>query len=129
MDTLNERYCTRMPITLASLAGAFLRVGGRLCTFTPAIEQAQAVREALARHRCGEVRTFECIRRPLHVVRPNEGDGAQRRRKRPHRMNDAPAEAVDSHTAAGSTPFAVPATECAGHSGYLTFATFLGPEK
>lgn len=52
--------------------------GGRICSFSPCIEQVQKTCDRLRELRCVEVTTFECLERPyevkkVHLVKQNAG--------------------------------------------------------
>lgn len=44
-----------------------LRLGGRICTFSPCIEQVQRTCEALRNHRFSDLTTVECLARPFSI--------------------------------------------------------------
>lgn len=51
------------PETAIAHAAAVLRVKGKLCSFSPCIEQISATVEALAKHGFGLLKTVECVER------------------------------------------------------------------
>lgn len=98
--------------------------GGRVCSFSPCIEQVQRTCEALAEEGFEEISTLEVLLR-VHDVRtvylPLPDFGA-----------DLSAQTDDDDAAAPTetkpqTPVALKTTtlprEMQGHTGYLTFAT------
>ncbi|XP_029973622.1 tRNA (adenine(58)-N(1))-methyltransferase catalytic subunit TRMT61A [Salarias fasciatus] len=101
---------------------AMKRQGGRLCSFSPCIEQVQRTCQALADQDFEEISTLEVLLR-VHDVRtvslplPDFGQDSSTR--------DPPSDS----TAAPPNPPAVtlktttPPREIPGHTGYLTFAT------
>ncbi|XP_016354579.1 tRNA (adenine(58)-N(1))-methyltransferase catalytic subunit TRMT61A-like [Sinocyclocheilus anshuiensis] len=107
---------------------AMKRKGGRLCSFSPCIEQVQRTCEALLDHGFEEICTLEVLLRvhdvrtvslPLPDFGPEEGsvDSSQM-------ASDVGQEEVPN---TGNTSVicrtAKPPREMAGHTGYLTFAT------
>ncbi|XP_076830658.1 tRNA (adenine(58)-N(1))-methyltransferase catalytic subunit TRMT61A [Brachyhypopomus gauderio] len=109
---------------------AFKRKGGRLCSFSPCIEQVQRTCEALLDKGFQEICTLEVLQR-THDVRsvtlplPDFGseEGGLDCAKM---MIDPPSEAPASANASYPSVIcrtATPPREMAGHTGYLTFAS------
>ncbi|MBN3319657.1 TRM61 methyltransferase, partial [Atractosteus spatula] len=97
---------------------AIKKQGGRVCSFSPCIEQVQRTCQALAEHGFGEVSTLEVLLR-LYDVRsvtlplPDFGEEA-----------GGPGDGAPSaQNATVTCKTAVAPKEMAGHTGYLTFAT------
>ncbi|XP_061889811.1 tRNA (adenine(58)-N(1))-methyltransferase catalytic subunit TRMT61A [Entelurus aequoreus] len=96
---------------------AMKRHGGRVCSFSPCIEQVQKTCQALAEHGFQEVTTVEVLLRS-HDVRsvslplPDFGQDSPAREK----------EAPPRQAAVGLKTTTLP-REIPGHTGYLTFAT------
>lgn len=92
--------------------------GGRLCSFSPCIEQVQRTCEALSQHGFEEISTLEVLLR-VHDVRtvslplPDFGSEPEA---------DRPASGPQSQ-ACSSLKTTTPPREIPGHTGYLTFAT------
>lgn len=101
---------------------AMKRQGGRLCSFSPCIEQVQRTCEALADQGFEEINTLEILLR-VHDVRtvslplPDFGPDPSNPETPPDRSGTAvnhPAITMKTTT---------PPREMPGHTGYLTFAT------
>lgn len=101
---------------------AMKRQGGRLCSFSPCIEQVQRTCEALADQGFEEINTLEILLR-VHDVRtvslplPDFGPDPSNPETPPDRSGTAvnhPAITMKTTT---------PSREMPGHTGYLTFAT------
>ncbi|MEQ2164911.1 hypothetical protein GOODEAATRI_011679, partial [Goodea atripinnis] len=100
--------------------------GGRLCSFSPCIEQVQRTCEALTEQGFKEIRTLEVLLR-IHNVRavtlqlPNFGPDSSSQAG-PEAMEEAPPSATPDH-ASLKLKTTTPLREMPGHTGYLTFAT------
>ncbi|KAF7649398.1 hypothetical protein LDENG_00141780 [Lucifuga dentata] len=81
--------------------------GGRVCSFSPCIEQVQRTCEALANHGFEEISTLEILLR-VHDTQPN--------------VSGDPSASAPSH-ASVSLKTTTAHREMPGHTGYLTFAT------
>lgn len=93
--------------------------GGRLCSFSPCIEQVQKTCEALDKHGFQEIDTLEVLLRvydvrtvslPLPDFGPESGEA-------PPTAGSAPEHA------SVSLKTTTPPRRMPGHTGYLTFAT------
>ncbi|XP_048829878.1 tRNA (adenine(58)-N(1))-methyltransferase catalytic subunit TRMT61A [Brienomyrus brachyistius] len=100
---------------------AMKKQGGRVCSFSPCIEQVQRTCAALAEHGFQEICTLEvllrlydvrCVTLPLADLGPDDPAQADPKGAPPSASNAA----VTCRTA-------VAPREMAGHTGYLTFAT------
>jgi len=80
---------------------AVLKEGGRICTFSPCIEQVQRTVEAIRAERFFDIRTFECICKPWALVNS--------KKKRQRDGTAAPRQMVQLNMR--------------GHTSYITFAT------
>ncbi|XDV49974.1 hypothetical protein PO909_019112, partial [Leuciscus waleckii] len=95
---------------------ALKRKGGRLCSFSPCIEQVQRTCEALLNHGFEEICTLEVLLR-VHDVRsvtlplPDFGPDLNQE------------EVPNTGNTSVICRTATPPREMAGHTGYLTFAT------
>lgn len=98
---------------------AFLSAGGRVCSFSPCIEQVQRTCEALADQGFQEISTLEVLLR-VHDVRtlslplPDFGPESYCEGNRPTAKANQTSVTLRTTT---------PAREAPGHTGYLTFAT------
>ncbi|XP_062852185.1 tRNA (adenine(58)-N(1))-methyltransferase catalytic subunit TRMT61A isoform X2 [Trichomycterus rosablanca] len=108
---------------------AFKCKGGRLCSFSPCIEQVQRTCEALLDQGFEEICTLEVLQR-VHDVRsvtlPLPDFGPEVEGKDDDKMTSdlAPVEVSPSVNPGSVTcRTATPPREMAGHTGYLTFAT------
>jgi len=125
---------------------ALKRSGGRLCSFSPCIEQVQQTCLALQEHGFTEVATLECLIREFQVRRVSvplfdpEFDPLQARHetvvvgeleKSKEEENGANVEVgkkrkwdkVDNAEKESKFVSGIPLTTMPGHTGYLTFAT------
>ncbi|XP_028294125.1 tRNA (adenine(58)-N(1))-methyltransferase catalytic subunit TRMT61A [Gouania willdenowi] len=102
---------------------AMKKQGGRICSFSPCIEQVQRTCDALSDHGFDELSTLEILLR-VHEVRtvsmplPDFG---------PDFLNPSEPDAVKEESApvhaAVTIKTTTPPREIPGHTGYLTFAT------
>ncbi|XP_036397479.1 tRNA (adenine(58)-N(1))-methyltransferase catalytic subunit TRMT61A [Megalops cyprinoides] len=106
---------------------AIKRHGGRLCSFSPCIEQVQRTCAALAEHGFGEICTLEVLLRVFDVrsvslALPDFGpdDPLQ---AGPDAPGEGGAPGTPAANATVTCKTAMPPREMAGHTGYLTFAT------
>ncbi|XP_076131543.1 tRNA (adenine(58)-N(1))-methyltransferase catalytic subunit TRMT61A [Alosa pseudoharengus] len=101
---------------------AIKRQGGRVCSFSPCIEQVQQTCEALVASGLQELLTLEVLLR-VHDVRsvtlplPDFGPEDDQHTHTHTHTQPAPGNAVVT------VKTATPPREMAGHTGYLTFAT------
>lgn len=109
--------------------------GGRLCSFSPCIEQVQKTCIELKAAGFTEISTLECLNREFQVRKitlpvfdPDMDPlGASRKRKLEGTEEDGEEKKVEEKEAKFVT--GVPLTNMAGHTGYLTFATLGGKEE
>ncbi|XP_061115658.1 tRNA (adenine(58)-N(1))-methyltransferase catalytic subunit TRMT61A [Conger conger] len=106
---------------------AMKRRGGRVCSFSPCIEQVQRTCAALAEQDFGEICTLEVLLRVFDVraitlALPDLGqeDPLQADLETP---SEGGAPATTNASASVICRTAMPPREMAGHTGYLTFAT------
>ncbi|CAN9502656.1 unnamed protein product [Ophioblennius macclurei] len=98
---------------------AMKRQGGRLCSFSPCIEQVQRTCQALAEQDFEEISTLEVLLR-VHDVRtvslplPDFGQDSLNQDAAAGAVQKLPVVALKTTT---------PPREIPGHTGYLTFAT------
>ncbi|XP_046397178.1 tRNA (adenine(58)-N(1))-methyltransferase catalytic subunit TRMT61A [Ischnura elegans] len=104
--------------------------GGRLCSFSPCVEQVQRTVISMDAEGFVDISTVECIQTELHVTSkvmpdvltiPEGKKGKQRASVSKERVPDANDQ--NSHFLTGTTAGTQP-----GHTGYLTFAT-LPPKR
>lgn len=106
--------------------------GGRLCSFSPCIEQVQKTCESLKTHGFTELSTLECLLREFQVRKitlpefdpdydPLEAKVGDKRK----RGDEEEDEKCVKKPVVKETKFVtgVPLTTMPGHTGYLTFAT------
>lgn len=95
--------------------------GGRLCSFSPCIEQVQRTRDALAHQAFEEISTLEVLLR-VHDVRtlslPLPDFGSD-----PPDASEKTAGACGPKQTSVTVKTTTPPREIPGHTGYLTFAT------
>ncbi|KAJ7991082.1 hypothetical protein DPEC_G00293550 [Dallia pectoralis] len=100
-------------------SNAMKKQGGRMCSFSPCIEQVQKTCEALSEHGFLEISTMEVLLR-VHDVRsislplPDFG---------PDQLLESPTNTPVPINASVLCKTTTPPREMAGHTGYLTFAT------
>lgn len=100
--------------------------GGRVCSFSPCIEQVQRTCLALEEHGFTEINTLEILLR-IYDVRivslqiPDFGKAAEE--KGSSESSDASKQVPGSHQGNALFKSAVSPRETVGHTGYLTFAT------
>ncbi|XP_030299338.1 tRNA (adenine(58)-N(1))-methyltransferase catalytic subunit TRMT61A [Sparus aurata] len=105
---------------------AMKRQGGRVCSFSPCIEQVQRTCEALADQGFEEINTVEVLLR-VHDVRtvslplPDFGPDSSAQTE-PDAAEKAPPASAPVQTSV-SLKTTTPPREIPGHTGYLTFAT------
>ncbi|XP_073339557.1 tRNA (adenine(58)-N(1))-methyltransferase catalytic subunit TRMT61A [Pagrus major] len=106
---------------------AMKRQGGRVCSFSPCIEQVQRTCEALADQGFEEINTVEVLLR-VHDVRtvslslPDFGPDSSAQTEPDAAEKTPPASAAPVQTSV-SLKTTTPPREIPGHTGYLTFAT------
>lgn len=104
----------------------FSPAGGRVCSFSPCIEQVQRTCDALADHGFQEISTLEVLLR-VHDVRtlslplPDFGPESSEHTE-PEATEKTPPAAKASQTSV-TLRTTTPPREVPGHTGYLTFAT------
>jgi len=108
--------------------------GGRICSFSPCIEQVQKTCQELKAAGFNEISTLECLNREFQVRKitlPEFDAGfdplASRKRKLEDN-EDGKKEEFKSEEEGKEVKFVtgVPLTNMPGHTGYLTFATLPG---
>ncbi|XP_026195587.1 tRNA (adenine(58)-N(1))-methyltransferase catalytic subunit TRMT61A [Anabas testudineus] len=105
---------------------AMKKQGGRLCSFSPCIEQVQRMCEALADQGFQEISTMEVLLR-VHDVRtvslplPDFGPESSVQTE-PKTKDEAPPTSAPNHPSF-TLKTTTPPREMPGHTGYLTFAT------
>lgn len=107
---------------------AFSQDGGRLCSFSPCIEQVQKACIALSEEGFEEIQTFEGIERQYQLSRKRIWEpfvGNQRHKK--FRSDQRIGEKADSGWLYAYVKGG-PKKDGVGHTGYLTFATLPAKE-
>nr|XP_046269608.1 tRNA (adenine(58)-N(1))-methyltransferase catalytic subunit TRMT61A [Scatophagus argus]XP_046269609.1 tRNA (adenine(58)-N(1))-methyltransferase catalytic subunit TRMT61A [Scatophagus argus] len=105
---------------------AMKKQGGRVCSFSPCIEQVQRTCEALADEGFEEISTLEVLLR-VHDVRtvslplPDFGPDPSAKTQ-PDGLEKTPSTSAPNQTAV-TLKTTTPPREIPGHTGYLTFAT------
>jgi len=110
---------------------ALKRSGGRVCSFSPCIEQVQKTCQEFKKEGFTEVSTLECLNREFQVRRitlpvfePSLDPLSSRKRKLENGEQDDESKNVKSQESLDAKfVTGVPLTSMAGHTGYLTFAT------
>ncbi|GAA6110671.1 tRNA (adenine(58)-N(1))-methyltransferase catalytic subunit TRMT61A [Tachysurus ichikawai] len=106
--------------------------GGRLCSFSPCIEQVQRTCETLQDHGFEEICTLEVLQRvhdvrsitlPLPDFGPEEGEKDPRKKIASDPAQEEVPHATNPSYSSVICKTATPSREMAGHTGYLTFAT------
>ncbi|KAM9341360.1 tRNA (adenine(58)-N(1))-methyltransferase catalytic subunit TRMT61A [Symphorus nematophorus] len=106
---------------------AMKKQGGRVCSFSPCIEQVQRTCEALADQGFEEISTLEVLLR-VHDVRtvslplPDFGRDPSAQTQ-PNAAEKPPPNPAAANQAPISLKTTTPPREIPGHTGYLTFAT------
>ena len=106
---------------------ALSAAGGRICSFSPCVEQVQKTCTALRDQGFQEIQTFEGIERPYQLSRKRVWEpyvGRERHKKFRSEQRDEDNKAsngwINAYVKGG------PRKEGVGHTGYLTFATYPG---
>jgi len=110
---------------------AMKKSGGRLCSFSPCIEQVQKTCQKLKECGFTEVSTLECLNREFQVRRVSlpvfDKDldllAASRKRKLEEDSEEVTEKATEPEMKETKFVTGVPLTTMPGHTGYLTFAT------
>lgn len=108
-----------------------LSVGGRVCSFSPCIEQVQRTCLALEEHGFSEINTLEILLRVYNVRTislqiPDLGKAGEDKSSAEFgRGNQSNQDAPCANLPQGTVQFksGVQPREMVGHTGYLTFAT------
>ncbi|XP_005806919.1 tRNA (adenine(58)-N(1))-methyltransferase catalytic subunit TRMT61A [Xiphophorus maculatus] len=106
---------------------AMKKHGGRLCSFSPCIEQVQRTCQALTERGFEEVRTLEVLLRvhnvrPVTLQLPDFGPDPGCPSSSSQAVEEAPPAAA-ANPASLKIKTTTPPREMPGHTGYLTFAT------
>lgn len=118
---------------------AIKRRGGRICSFSPCIEQVQKTCAALRKEGFTEISTLECLLREFQVRRITQQlfdsdresnevsqEAAKKRKLEDHdESEDSKKEARKRRDPETSYVTGVPLLQMPGHTGYLTFATLM----
>jgi len=109
---------------------ALKKSGGRLCSFSPCIEQVQKTCQTLKTAGFTEVSTLECLNREfqvrkitLPVFEPDLDIPTSRKRKLDDKEEGVEEERKTEEGKDSKFVTGVPLTNMPGHTGYLTFAT------
>merc|ERR1712025_1011703 len=106
--------------------------GGRLCSFSPCIEQVQKTCQELKSAGFTEISTLECLNREFQVRKITlpvfEPDMDPLANSRKRKLEEKEEQEEDCKTEEKESKFVtgVPLTTMPGHTGYLTFATLPG---
>ncbi|CAD5111007.1 DgyrCDS359 [Dimorphilus gyrociliatus] len=118
------------PWTAIPHAKKCLKHMGRVCSFSPCIEQVQKVCESLKENSFQDIRTFECLQKPyeaktIRMPIANLGLTNEEQDYNPSLGNITQNEGKDCFEfKSGCRAHIVP-----GHTGYLTFATLFDPDN
>ncbi|CAH2310420.1 tRNA (adenine(58)-N(1))-methyltransferase catalytic subunit TRMT61A [Pelobates cultripes] len=132
---LNDfEFPTHLIVGLKVLLGSSLvntgsrAVGGRICSFSPCIEQVQRTCRSLEEHGFTDINTLEILLR-VHDVRtismqiPDLGKPSGDRASPASEGNEGSKQMSASQHPCETFKTGVPPRETVGHTGYLTFAT------
>jgi tRNA (adenine57-N1/adenine58-N1)-methyltransferase len=126
------------PWSCISFAKKSLRSGGRLCCFSPCIEQVQKTHTSLRENLFLDLTTCECLLRPVDTVKSitlkqlNVGTDVKQELPVPSVTDMDASDDTDEYSSSSSSVkkeissdyiVSFPNTSAAGHTGFLTFAT------
>uniref|UniRef100_A0A6B2LC00 tRNA (adenine(58)-N(1))-methyltransferase n=1 Tax=Arcella intermedia TaxID=1963864 RepID=A0A6B2LC00_9EUKA len=114
------------PWLVAPNANKRLRANGKLCSFSPCIEQVQKMCESLTTSGFSEITTVECLVRNYEVkniAEELEDEEEEEKKKKKKMKRKTPKQKPKSSKPDTVVFFPVPTSR--GHTGYLTFATKL----
>eukprot|EP00658_Telonema_sp_P-2_P067209 TRINITY_DN56145_c0_g1_i2.p1 TRINITY_DN56145_c0_g1~~TRINITY_DN56145_c0_g1_i2.p1 ORF type:complete len:165 (-),score=39.22 TRINITY_DN56145_c0_g1_i2:211-705(-) len=105
-------------------ARAALKPGGRLCNFSPCIEQVQQACVEMEKQSFHDIRTYEILVRSFEVQRMELEVGKSNKRKRQEQMKNKQELRSGGQPSQGKL-VTKPFIEMKGHTGFLSFARLL----
>jgi len=125
-DTLADAVFLDLPApwTVVKSARAVMKPGGRICNFSPCIEQVQQVAAALEAENFHDIRTYEILVRSFEVQKQLSKEVGKSKKRKRQEVQKQRAELRGGQSGEGKL-VTKPYMEMKGHTGFLTFAILL----